>query len=99
MVTFTEEILDGKLCFLCSAYKKNNGVANIARDVLCRLRSMVHTLKLYDVQTSVKYFKEWEMYKGKLKYWFEVNTYLKFAQIKFNNIFYGALFIFRILII
>ena len=69
-------------------------MANIARDVLCRLRIMAHTLKLYDVQTSVKHFKEWEMCKGN-----EVNTYLKFAQIKFNNIFYGALFIFRILII
>ena len=77
LVTFTEKILHGKLHFFCSAHKTNNGVANIARDVLCRLRSMVHTLKLSDVQTSVKYFKEWEMYKGKLKYLFEVNTYFK----------------------
>ena len=77
LVTFTEKILNGKLHFFCSAHKTNNGVANIARDVLCRLRSMLHTLKLSDVQTSVKYFKEWEMYKGKLKYLFEVNTYFK----------------------
>ena len=77
LVTFTEKILNGKLHFFCSAHKTNNGVANIARDVLCRLRSMLHTLKLSDVQTSVKYFKECEMYKGKLKYLFEVNTYFK----------------------
>ena len=49
------------------ARKKDNGVTNIAGDVLCRLRGIAHSLKVSDVQTSVKDFKEWEMYKGKLK--------------------------------
>ena len=59
------------------AHEKDNSVANIAGDVLCRLRRITHLLKVSDVQTSVKDFKEWEMYKGKLKNWFEGNTYFK----------------------
>ena len=59
------------------AHKKDNGVANIAGDVLCKLRRIAHSLKESDVQTSVKDFKEWEMNKGKLKNWFEGNTYFK----------------------
>ena len=58
-------------------HKKDNGVANIAGDVLFRLRRIAHPLKVSDVQSSVKDFKEWEMYKGKLKNWFEGNTYFK----------------------
>ena len=57
--------------------KRDNGVVNIAGDVLCRLRRIAHSLKLSDVQTSVKDFKEWEMYKGKLKNWFAGNTYFR----------------------
>ena len=59
------------------AHKKDNGVANIAGDVLFRLRRIAHSLKVSDVQSSVKDFKEWEMHKGKLKNWFEGNTYFK----------------------
>ena len=49
------------------AHKKENGVANIADNVLCRLRSIAHLLKVSDVQISVKDFKECEIYKVKLK--------------------------------
>ena len=59
------------------AHKKDNVVANIAGDVLFRLRMIAYSLKESDVQSSVKDFKEWEMYKGKLKNWFEGNTYFK----------------------
>ena len=38
------------------AHKKDNGEANIAGNVLCRLRRIVHSLKLSDDQTSVKGF-------------------------------------------
>ena len=58
-------------------HKQDNGVVNIAGDVLRRLRRIPHSLKVSDVQTSVKHFKQWEMYKGKLKNWFEGNTYFK----------------------
>ena len=34
-------------------------------------------LKVSDVKTADKDFKEWGMYKGKLKNWFEGNTYFK----------------------
>ena len=54
-------------------HKKDNDIANIAGDVLCRLRTIVHWLKVYDVHTSVKDFEDWEMYKGKLKIWYEGN--------------------------
>ena len=40
------------------AHKKDNDVANIAGNVLCRLRRIAHSLKVSDVQTSVKDFKE-----------------------------------------
>ena len=50
-------------------HTKANGVVNIAEDVLCRLRRIAHSLEVSDVQTSVKDFKEWEMYQGKLKNW------------------------------
>ena len=53
--------------------KKDIGVANVAGDVLCRLRRIANWLKVYDVQTSVKDFEDWEMYKGKLKNWYEGN--------------------------
>ena len=58
------------------AQKKDNGVANIAGDVLCRLRRIAQSLKVSD-QTSFKDFKELETSKGKLKNWFEGNTYFK----------------------
>ena len=57
--------------------KRDNGVVNIAGDVLCRLKRIDHSLKVSDVQTSGKDFKEWEMYKGKLKNWFQGNTYFR----------------------
>ena len=60
----------------CS-HKKDNGVANIAGDVPFRLRRIAYSLKVSDVQFSVKDFKEWEMYKGKLKDWFEGHTYFE----------------------
>ena len=50
------------------AHRKDNGVANIAGDVLFRLRRIAHSLKLSDVKSSVK---------GKLKNWFGGNTYFK----------------------
>ena len=55
------------------AHKKDNGVANTAGDVLCRLRRIAHSLKVSDVQTSVKDFEDWEMCKGKVKNWYESN--------------------------
>ena len=58
-------------------HKNDNGVANTAGDVLCRLRRIVHSLKVSGVQISVKDFKKWEMYKGKLKNRFKGNTYFK----------------------
>ena len=58
-------------------HKRGNGMVNIASDVLCRLSRIAHSLKVSDVQTPVKDFKEWEICKGKLKNWFEGNTYFK----------------------
>ena len=52
-------------------HKKDNGVANIAVNVLCRLRRIAYSLKVSVVQTSVKDFEDWKMYKGKLKNWYE----------------------------
>ena len=57
---------------------------------------------MFKLQLNI--LKEWEMYKGKLKNWFEGNNYFKIRTeikllqgmlIKFNKIFHGALFIFR----
>ena len=56
-------------------HKRDSGVANIAGNVLCRLRRVVHLLEVSNVQTSVKNFKECEMYKGKLKNWYEGSTF------------------------
>ena len=50
--------------------KKDNGVANITGDFLCRLRRIA-------IDFSVIDFKEWKMYRGKLNNWFEGNTYFK----------------------
>ena len=58
-------------------HKKDNGVANIAGDVLWRLKRMVRSLKGPDAQTSVKDFNQWKRYKGKLRNWFEGNIYFK----------------------
>ena len=65
-------------------------------------------LKVSDIQTSLKGFKEWKMYKGRLKSCFEGNTYFKIRTkitelqgmlIKFNKIFMAYCSIFIILII
>ena len=41
------------------AHKKDNGFANTAGDVLGRLRRIAHSLKVSDVQTSVKDFRSY----------------------------------------
>ena len=59
--------------YLRYAHKKDSGVARIAVNVLCRLRRIAYSLKVSVVQTSVKDFEDWKMYKGKLKNWYEGN--------------------------
>lgn len=56
--------------------KTENGVANIADDVKCRLRKIAHSITTETVQVAVNDFLSWNNCKGKLRNWF-LSKYIK----------------------
>ena len=49
--------------------KSDNGVANTANDVKCRLRRIANSLTKEDALNTVNDFRNWDRFKGKLRNW------------------------------
>lgn len=57
-------------------------MSNIADDVKCRLRRIAHSINQTQIDEAVASLKEWDMFKGKLKTWFEGMNLLEYLSTK-----------------
>ena len=59
-----------KTCSLRWIIKSDNGMANIADDVTCRLHRVANSLTNENALNAANDFRNWEHFKGKLGNWF-----------------------------